>query len=84
MSFTADNIRDRLRVQPFTPFRLVTTTNQTYDIYHPDMVALSLRFLFVGTPSTENPAYPDLFSRVSIMHITEMRDLPRIVTPVAE
>ena len=84
MSFTPENIKDRLRGRAFTPFRLETTTNETYDIYHPDMVMVSIRFVMVGTPSTENPAYPDLFSRVSIMHITEMRDLPRLVTPSGE
>ena len=80
MSFTPDNVRDRLRVQPFVPLRIVTTTDQTYDIYHPDMVMVGIRFVMVGTPSTENPAYADLFARVAIMHITEMRDLPRLAT----
>ena len=36
--FTAENILDRTRRQPFIPFRITTSTNATYDVAHPDMV----------------------------------------------
>ena len=78
MSFTPETIKERLRGPQFVPFRLVTTTNQNYDIYHPDMVFVGLRLLIVGTPSNENPAFPDSFTRIALMHITELRDLPAL------
>lgn len=79
--FTADDIQARLRERPFTPTRLVTTTGQTYDIYHPDLVLVARRFLIVGTPSQENPAHADQVTRVAIIHLTEMRDLPTPTPP---
>ena len=76
MMFTADDIQARLRGHPFEPMRIVTTTGQTYDIYHPDLVLVGRRFIIVGTPSTENPAHIDGASHVALVHITEMRSLP--------
>jgi len=81
MSFTPELIKERLRGPQFVPFRLVTTTNQDYDIYHPDMVFVGMRFVIVGTPSNDNPAFADSVSRIALMHITEMRDLPALATP---
>lgn len=46
--FTATDFRDRVRQQPFMPFRVVTTTGQTYDIYHPDLVMVGTRDLAIG------------------------------------
>ena len=79
--FTPDNIQSRLREKPFIPMRIVTTTGQTYDIYHPDLVFVAERFLIVGTPSPTNPARADEVTRVAIMHVTEMRDLPLPAAP---
>jgi len=84
MSFRPENVKDRLREQPFRPLRVVTSTDQTYDIYHPDMVMVGLRFLLIGTPSDDNPAFPDLFTRVALMHVTELRDLPALATASGE
>jgi hypothetical protein len=76
MIFTPDDVRTRLREQPFTPVQLVTTTGQTYDIYHPDMVLVASHFLIVGTPNKVNPAYADQVTRLALVHLAELRDLP--------
>lgn len=58
----------------FRPVRIVTTTNQTYDIYHPDLLLVAQRFLVVGTPSSEDPSLADLVTRVALVRVTELRD----------
>jgi len=61
--------------------RIMTTTGQAYDIYHPDLVLVARRFLIVGTPSAEDPAHADLVTRVALAHVAELRDLPVPVPP---
>ena len=76
MIFTPDDIRSRFREQPFQPVRIVTTTGQTYDIHHPDLVWPGRHFLMVGTPSPNRPDVPDLVTRIALVHLAEIRDLP--------
>lgn len=81
MIFTPDDIQARLRERPFPPVRIVTTTGQTYDVYHPDLVLVARRFLIVGMPSSENPTQADLVTRVALVHVAELRDLPMAAPP---
>ena len=78
--FTAENVLERVREQPFRPLRVVTTTGQTYDIYHPDQIFVARSFLMVGIPSTRTSGVSDLITRVSLINVAEIQDLP---TPVA-
>jgi hypothetical protein len=52
--FSPDDIKARVRVQPFHPFRIVTSAGQTFDVYHPDLVLIGRRDLIVGRASTED------------------------------
>ena len=74
--FTADDIQSRLREDPFTPVRLVTTSGQIYDIPHPELVLVARHFLIVGTPNPENSTQAEQVTRIALAHITELRDLP--------
>lgn len=77
--FSAEDVQTRLRVRPFVPVRIVTTTGEMYDIRHPDMVLVTRRFLDIGMPAPDNATIADQVARVAIIHVTEMRDLA--VTP---
>lgn len=79
--FSADGIQARLHERPFQPLRIVTSTGQTYDVYHPDLVLVGRRFLIIGTPSAENPAQADQVTRLAVLHVTELRDLPTPAAP---
>ena len=74
--FTADDIQARVRQRPFAPMRLVTTTGESYDIYHPDLIMVGRRSVIIGTASAENPSQFEQVTRVAILHVTELRDLP--------
>ena len=75
--FTAESILRRLKEQPFVPVRIVTSSGQSYDVPHPDLVWIAPRWLLIGKPSNQNPDLIEGASRVAIMHISDMQDLPR-------
>ena len=75
--FTPDDIRQRVRSQPFVPFRVVTSSGEAIEVFHPDLVMIGRREIHVGRPSARRPEFYDGVSRIAIMHITAMEDLPR-------
>jgi hypothetical protein len=74
--FTADDIQNRLRERPFVPLRVVTSSGQAYDIRHPDLVLVGRRALIIGTASNDNPTQFETASRVAVMHVLDLQDLP--------
>ena len=74
--FSPDDIQARVRQQPFVPLRIVTTTGQTYDVYHPELVMVGRRSLEIGFPSAENLAHYEQVTRVALLHVTEVQELP--------
>jgi hypothetical protein len=74
--FDANDIYNRVKQRPFTPFRLKTSGGESYDVHHPDLVLVGRRYLEVGTANTEDPRHFEEISRVSILHITAVEDLP--------
>ncbi len=74
--FTADDIQARLHERPFVPVRIVTSSGQSYDVSHPDLVLVGRRFLIIGTASNENPSQIEAASRVAVMHVTDLQDVP--------
>ena len=74
--FRAEDIRDRLREQPFRPLRLVASEGLRYDIFHPDLVLVGHRDLTIGYASPETPDIYDRVVRVAIVHLVGMEDLP--------
>jgi hypothetical protein len=79
--FTPDDIQERLKAQPFVPVRIVTSSGQMFDIYHPDLVMVGRRSLIVGTASTENPRQFEVTTRIAIWHVTALGDLPAPAVP---
>jgi hypothetical protein len=74
--FTSDDIYARIREKPFTPMRIITSSRESYDIHHPDLVLIGERLLIVGSASTKNPRYFDTTSHISIVHISAIENLP--------
>lgn len=79
--FSPDEIQSRLSDRPFVPLRIVTSAGQTFDIYHPDLIMVGRRSLTVGTASAENPRQYERTTRVAIMHVTALEDLPALTPP---
>jgi hypothetical protein len=74
--FTPEEVDERLHQRPFAPFRIVTSAGPTFDVFHPDLVLVGRRSLIIGTASSENPRHYELTTRVAMMHITDLEDLP--------
>jgi hypothetical protein len=74
--FSADDIQSRLRERPFVPLRVVTSSGQSYDVTHPELVLVGRRALIIGTASNENPSHFDAASRVALMHVVDLQDVP--------
>lgn len=79
--FSANDVQARLKGHPFTPVRVVTTTNQPYAVYHPDLVIVGRRFVMIDTPSSENATQAEQVSRIAPVQVTELRDLPLPASP---
>jgi hypothetical protein len=77
--FTPDDIHARLRAQPFIPLRVVTSLGQNYDITHPDWVLIGRQSLMIGIASPENPTQLETATRIALMHITDLQDMPRSI-----
>ena len=75
--FTPTAIRTRLKQQPFRPFRLVTSSGESYEVRHPDLLFVGMDEVIVGIPGKNDPAFYDDVSRVAIVHVTAMEDLPK-------
>ena len=67
-----EDIRQFLRQEPFRPFRLTLTDGRTYDIRHPELVAIGRSSLFIGFPRQDDPepVYDD-YLIVSLLHIMQ-------------
>jgi hypothetical protein len=74
--FRAEDIRTRLREQPFRPLRIMASEGLRYDIHHPDLVLVGQRDLTIGFPSPENPAIYDRLVRIALLHLVGLEDLP--------
>ncbi|MEX2172931.1 MAG: hypothetical protein WD872_01130 [Pirellulaceae bacterium] len=79
--FSADDIYQRIKGRPFVPIRVRTSDGQSFDVYHPDLVIVGRRFVMIGTASSESPAHAELITRVSVIHITSLEDLPVPIHP---
>lgn len=74
--FSPEDIQNRIRQRPFVPLRIVTSSGQAFDIYHPDLILVGRREIVIGRSSTENPAHFDQLTRLALMHVTALEDLP--------
>ena len=81
--FRPEEIQARLRERPFRPLRLIVSEGLRYDIVHPDLVFVGQRDLMIGSPSSNNPTIYDRITRVAIVHVVGMEDLPVSTPPGA-
>ena len=47
-----DDLLKLLRLRPFKPFRFTVTTNQEFDVTHPDQAVPGDRLIGVGIPAS--------------------------------
>lgn len=82
MYYTPDKIRERLRATPFRPFRIIASEGLRFEVYHPELVMVGERDISIGSPSAKYPeGVYDRMTRVALIHIVGMEDLPVPASP---
>jgi hypothetical protein len=74
--FNPEEIQARLRERPFRPLRIVASEGLRFDMRHPDLVFVGRRDLMIGTPDPETPSLYDRITRVALVHVVALEDLP--------
>lgn len=77
--FSPEEIQARLREKPFRPLRIVASEGLRFDIQHPDLVFVGRRDLMIGTPDPETPSLYERITRVALVHVVALEDLPATV-----
>jgi hypothetical protein len=79
--YTAEDIQARLREKPFRPLRIIVSEGQHFDIRHPDLVFVGRRDVMIGFPGPDNPSVYDRVTRVALVHVVALEDLPAASAP---
>jgi len=80
---TATEIRARVDRCPFTPFRVVTSSGNTYDVLHPELILVGRRELTIGRPWSSNPTVYDAKDHVAVLYVTALEDIVQPAPPGA-
>jgi len=65
-----------LRLKPFKPFRMTLTTQQSFDVSHPEMVFTHPRFVAVGVrPSDAAAEVGPIMHWIDIQHIVHLHPI---------
>ena len=67
---TLDTIPELLSRRPFEPFRVVTSSGQSYEVRHPEMVLRMRNGLYIGLGGHGTVA--DRAAFVSLLHISSV------------
>jgi len=79
--FTVADLQARIKERPFVPLRIVTSSGQSYDLTHPDLILIGTRAVIIGVASNDNPTVFEAANRVAILHITDLQDIPHAAAP---
>ena len=67
-------IKDRLTRRPFEPFRVVLSSDDSYDVRHPELAFLLRNGLYVALPTQEGDV-PEDAAWCSLLHIAAIEPL---------
>jgi hypothetical protein len=71
-----EEIQARVRQRPFRPFRIVSSSGESVEVTHPELILVGQSRVVVGRASPRRPsAFTDTVE-LARMHITALEDLP--------
>lgn len=76
-----EDLRAMTRRQPFTPFRVILSTGETFDVWRQDGHVLSKRHLIVGLPGETGGTDYDRTTMIDLIHIVRTEPLQLPVPP---
>ena len=71
---SAAEIKERLSLRPFEPFRVVLSSGDSYEVRHPEMALLVRSGLYVAIPDAKG-RLPDAAKWCSLLHIAAIEPL---------
>ncbi len=71
-----DDLKRLLQRQPFKPFRLTLTNNDTHEIRHPEFALLSHRLLEISLPDSGDNFHGEDQVGVDVFHVVKYEFLP--------
>ena len=71
----AEEFKELLRIQPFTPLRIHMTDGTTYDIVHPDQVLVSRQRIDIGMPADDESGVFERVEHCSLLHVVRVEPL---------
>jgi len=72
--FTPNQLKERIKKQPFVPLRIVTSSGESYTVTHPELLWVGVRDVHVGIASRKDPTTYENVARISLLHITALED----------
>jgi hypothetical protein len=72
------DLESELKKEPFQPFRIVTTTEKTYNITERDrpLLLVGKRTVIIGLRVPDTDPYFDRYEVVSLVHIVRLEPIP--------
>lgn len=64
-----ETITERLSREPFEPFRIVTSSGESYTVRNPHVVALMKSQIFIAQPNSDRSTY------VLYLHVSDVETL---------
>ncbi len=70
----ANELHEKVRKQPFEPFRIHLSDGKAYDVAHPEQIMVGQRSSYVGIPGRREGPFQKI-ATVSNIHITRIEPL---------
>jgi hypothetical protein len=77
-----EDIRQLLRRRPFCPFRLLATNNLSFEVRHPELVAVSRSVLHIGLSGSQS-LFAEYVVGLALLHIVQYELLSPVSPPSA-
>jgi len=68
-----ERIRQMLHHDPFQPFRVVTSSGESYTIPNPDLVAVMKSEIFIAQPNSDHHSFVPLLQVTAVETVTNGR-----------
>ena len=77
------DLRERLRQNPFVPFRIVMSDGTAYVIRGPEFLMVGLGSAVVGVPADEDTSLYRVTHQIALRHIVRLEPLEQTASPMS-
>lgn len=73
---TQEDLQVAVHTRPFAPFRLLVSTGISFDIHHPDQIAVERRSVEVVVTHERDGVPHHRSVRIDLLHVVAIEELP--------